>query len=452
MLKAQLEKVKATIAEKQKAMEALMKAAHEKGLTLSDEQNTQYAALEKDVEKLETEQKRLEKLIEASEKAAGSATPVGGETPEEAANSAKGVHQPKVPKVEVKSNLEKGIGLAMLVRAKLVSTNLAKTQGEYVSASDILKSWDAPEHVQRVAKAVVGTTTSPEYSALVDTQNLVGEFIDLLRPRTIIDQLQGFRRVPFNVTIPTKTSGSIVNWVGEAKRKPVTNLAFGKTNLGFAKIAGIVPFSDELSRFSNPNVDRMVRDDLGDTVVEFMNDQFIDPAKAETVDSPASILNGVTPIVASGITAEQIKTDLRKLRTQFITANLSLSGAYYVMSETMASFISDLTDALGNPVFKGMDAPVGSKTIKGLPVVESEMAGKLIALIKPSEILLADDGGIDLSVSNEATLVYNNGTADVTVNLWQENLIAIRAERYVRWKPRRAQAAGYIDYSAQTIE
>ena len=130
------------------------------------------------------------------------------------------MHQPKTPKV---AKFRKGIGLAMLVRAKLVSTNLAKTQD--VSASDILKSWDAPEHVQRVAKAVVGTTTSPEYSALVDTQNLVGEFIDLLRPRTIIDQLQGFRRVPFNVTIPTKTSGSIVNWVGDANQSQTWHLA-----------------------------------------------------------------------------------------------------------------------------------------------------------------------------------------------------------------------------------
>ncbi|MHC3050936.1 phage major capsid protein [Acinetobacter nosocomialis] len=447
-----LKKLLKALAEKNQAMQTALSKSAAAGTTPDEETEQEIQALEKEIAAIEVNIERTKKQIAEIEKAAQTTTPVGGENPEEAANSAKGVHQPKTPKVEVKPNLEKGIGLAMLVRAKLVSTNLAKTQGEYVSASDILKSWDAPEHVQRVAKAVVGTTTSPEYSALVDTQNLVGEFIDLLRPRTIIDQLQGFRRVPFNVTIPTKTSGSIVNWVGEAKRKPVTNLAFGKTNLGFAKIAGIVPFSDELSRFSNPNVDRMVRDDLSDTIVEFMNDQFIDPAKGETVDSPASILNGVTPIVASGITAEQIKSDLRKLRTQFITANLSLSGAYYVMSETMASFISDLTDALGNPVFKGMDAPVGSKTIKGLPVVESEMAGKLIALIKPSEILLADDGGIDLSVSNEATLVYNNGTADVSVNLWQENLIAIRAERYVRWKPRRAQAAGYIDYSAQTIE
>lgn len=447
-----LKKLLKALAEKNQAMQTALSKSAAAGTTPDEETEKEIQALEKEIAAIEVNIERTKKQIAATEAAAETATPVAGDNPEESKKSAKGVHQPKVPKVEVKSNLEKGIGLAMLVRAKLVSTNLAKTQGEYVSASEILKSWDAPEHVQRVAKAVVGTTTSPEYSALVDTQNLVGEFIDLLRPRTIIDQLQGFRRVPFNVTIPTKTSGSIVNWVGEANRKPVTNLAFGKTNLGFAKIAGIVPFSDELSRFSNPNVDRMVRDDLGDTIVEFMNDQFIDPAKAETVDSPASILNGVTPIVASGITAEQIKTDLRKLRTQFITANLSLSGAYYVMSETMASFISDLTDALGNPVFKGMDAPVGSKTIKGLPVVESEMAGKLIALIKPSEILLADDGGIDLSVSNAATLVYNNGTADVTVNLWQENLIAIRAERYVRWKPRRAQAAGYIDYSAQTIE
>ncbi|WP_288497570.1 phage major capsid protein [uncultured Acinetobacter sp.] len=450
-MKEYLAKLLKALSEKNQAMQAALSKSAEAGTTPDEAVEAEIQSLEKDISAIEVNIERTKKQIAEIEKAAENATPVQGQNEQQAKDTAEGKTK-NTSKATVTDNLEKGIGLAMLVRAKLVSTNLAKTQGEYVSTSDILKSWDAPERVQRVAKAVVGTTTSPEYSALVDTQNLVGEFIDLLRPRTIIDQLQGFRRVPFNVTIPTKTSGSIVNWVGEAKRKPVTNLAFGKTNLGFAKIAGIVPFSDELSRFSNPNVDRMVRDDLSDTIVEFMNDQFIDPTKAETVDSPASILNGVTPITASGITAEQIKTDLRKLRSQFITANLSLSGAYYVMSETMASFISDLTDALGNPVFKGMDAPVGSKTIKGLPVVESEMAGKLIALIKPSEILLADDGGIDLSVSNEATLVYNNGTTDVTVNLWQENLIAIRAERYVRWKPRRAQAAGYIDYSAQTIE
>jgi hypothetical protein len=32
----------------------------------------------------------------------------------------------------------------------------------------------------------------------------------------------------------------------------------------------------------------------------------------------------------------------------------------------------------------------------------------------------------------------------VTVNLWQHNMVAIRAERFINWKVRRATAAGVI--------
>ena len=147
----------------------------------------------------------------------------------------------------------------------------------------------------------------------------------------------------------------------------------------------------------------------------------------------------------------QIRSDLRKLRGELIKKNVSLTGCYYVMSETMASFMSDLIDALGNPIYRGMDAPTGEKTLKGLPVVESEKAGKLIALVKPSEILLADDGGVDLAISTEATLEYNDGTDDIRLGLFQQNMVAVRAERYVNWKQRNL-ASAYIDYTAQTIE
>lgn len=444
-LAEQIAAIKKSIGDKSEEIVKLSGASISKGATPDEETEAKISTIQGEIDVLTSNLTRLDN-IQKSQANWGVSTPIEGQNPEQGHQSSQG------QRFQVKSNLEKGIGLAMIVRAKLVSTHLAKSQGEYVGTTEILKSWNAPEIVQTVAKGMVGTTTSPDYSALVNTEILVSEFMDLLKPRTIIDQMQGFRRVPFNITIPTKTSGSIVNWVGEAKKKPVGKIGVSKTSLGFAKIAGIVPFSDELSRFSNPSVDQMVRDDLADEIVQFMNDQFIDPTKAETEDSPASVLNGATKIVASGVTTDAIKTDLRKLRSTFIAANLSLSGAYYVMSETMASFISDLTDALGNSVFKGMDAPVGQKTIKGIPVIESEMAGKLIALVKPSEILLADDGGIDLSVSNEATLTYTDGADEVNINLWQENLIAIRAERYVRWKPRRVQAAAYIDYSAQTIE
>ncbi len=443
-LAEQIAAIKKSIQDKMDEIVKLSGASIQKGETPDEETENQIKSIQGDIDVLKSNLTRLED-IQKSQAEWGKSTPVAGQTEKQGKETSGGV-------IQVVDNIPKGIGLAMLVRAKVASQQLAKNHSEYVSASDLLKTWNAPERVLNVAKAVVGTTTSNEYSALVDSKILVTEFLDLLRPRTIIGQMTGFRKVPFNITVPTKTSASIVNWVGEGQKKPVTNLAFGKTSLTFAKIAGIVPFTDELGRFSDPAVDEMVMRDLQDSIVEFMDGQFLDPTKAESTDSPASVLNGVTPIVASGVTAEAIRTDLRKLRASFIAKNVSLTGCYYVMSETMASFLSDLTDALGNPVFKGMDAPVGEKTLSGLPVVESEKAGKLIGLVKPSEILMADDGGVDLSVSTEATLEFNDGTNDVSVNLWQNNMVGVRAERYVRWKKRHVNAAGYIDYSAQTIE
>lgn len=443
-LAEQLAAIKKSIQEKMDEIVKLSGASIEKGETPDEETENKIKGFQGEIDVLKTNLARLEDIQESQAKWSKS-TPAVGQTENQGKQSTTGV-------IQVVENLPKGIGLAMLVRAKVASQQLAKNHSEYVSASDLLKSWDAPERVLSVAKAVVGTTTSTEYASLVNSQVLTSEFIDLLRPRTIIGQMTGFRTVPFNITVPTKTGASIVNWVGESQKKPVTNLVFGKTSLTFAKIAGIVPFTDELGRFSDPNVDAMVLRDLSDSVIEFMDDQFLDPTKSESVDSPASVLNGVTKITASGITADAIRADLRKLRAKLITSNISLTGVYYVMSETMASFMSDLIDALGNPIFKGMDAPAGQKTLKGLPVVESEKSGKLIALVKPSEILMADDGGIDISVSTEATLEYNNGTDDVSVSLWQNNMVGVRAERYVRWKKRHVNAAGYIDYAAQTIE
>src|SRR5699024_4950822 len=137
-------------------------------------------------------------------------------------------------------------------------------------------------------------------------------------------------------------------------------------------------------------------------------------------------------------------TDLAALRATFISNNLSLNGAYYVMSETRASDMSELRDALGNPYYRGMDAPFGQKTLKGLPVIESETATDVIALIKPSELYLADDGAVEIAFSDQATIDMG---ASTLVNLWQQNMTAIRAERHMTWAKRRVTAASYINYT-----
>ncbi|UUS56268.1 phage major capsid protein [Acinetobacter sp. YH16040_T] len=440
MLKAQLAKVKATIAEKQKAMEALHKAAHEKGLTLNAEQNTQYDSLEKEVGQLEKEAQRIEKLIAATEKAAKSATAAKGESEQEAKDTAES--KKEVPRIQVESNLPKGIGFAQYARAKLCS-QLAAKNGNFISPVDMAKQMGFGGEVQDlVTKATLGTTTDVGFaSALVQENRLVGEFVDMLRAATVFDQLTGFRNVPFNSKIPSQLTGGTAAWVGEGAAKPLTNPTYGEVEIKEHKLAAITVYTQELMRRSDPAVDVLVRDDLIEASKTLIDNTFLDAVAASTT-RPAGVLNGVVATPNTGTTAAAYEADLLALINSFVTANLSLDGSYFLMSETRAAQISLLRDALGNSYFTGM-ALRGTRTLMGIPVITSQAVGDKIILVKTSEILLAQDGGVDVSYSDQATLV-DGGT---THHLWQENKFAVRVEKFITWAKRRPIAAAFLNYA-----
>ncbi|MFB6347844.1 phage major capsid protein [Moraxella sp. ZJ142] len=439
----QLAKINATIAQKHNDMGNLMTKAASENRTPNDDEEVQIKALEDDIAKLEKNANRLVNLIKAGEMAEKSATVIAGDTPQAAEQSATGtVSQPTL---KVEPNMEKGVGFALLVKASAIAT---KSKGG-TTTREVLESWGVPDTVVKAAaqKAVIGTTTDTNFAAaLTDYNNLTGEFIELVRKKTVIDKLAaGMRHVPFNVKIPMQTAAGSVGWVGEGKMKPVGNPQFDNITLGHSKIAGIVLLSDELIRFSNPKADALVRDDLVNTTVEFLDQQFFDPTKAESTESPASILNGVDAVTSTGTTVDKYDADLQTLIAKVVDAGFTLEGAYWAMSETRAMQLSGLRDALGNTYFEGMNL-TGNRSLKGLPVVTSGQLADKIVLIIPSQILLADDGGVDFSVSTEATINLGTEESPKLVNLFQNNLTAIRAERFIRWKKRLANAVGYIKY------
>lgn len=446
-LKEQLAQVLATIQAKNAQIAEIMTKSITAGHTPSDEDEAKIAELETDIAKLEKSAERIRKLIKLVETAASNLTEVTGDTPEQAQNTATGepAEAPNVVKAQNLKNLEQGIGFALLVKASAIAT---KSKGG-ITTREVLESWQAPDNVVNACtqKAVTGTTTDTNFaSSLVDYNNLTGEFIDLVRQKTIVDKIASqMRQVPFNAKIPTQTAAGSVGWVGEGQMKPVGNPQFGTLTLGHAKIAGIVLLSDELIRFSNPKADALVRDDLVHTVAQFIDQQFFDPEKAESAESPASVLNGVTAVEATGTTADKVDADTTTLISQMVDAGISLEGAVWGMSETRAMQLSGLRDPLGRPFFEGMSL-TGTRSFKGLPVHTSGELGDKIVLIVPSELLLADDGGVDFSVSNEATINMGTDKAPKLINLFQNNLTAIRAERFIRWKPRHAKAVGYIKY------
>jgi len=453
-IQEQLAALEAKRAASEAQMTAMMEKAATDGRTFEEDETETYDTLKAEVDKIDQHILRLkshEKMQVA--KAAAIAAGVGTD-PARASQARGGI-------TIVRSNLPPGTGFTRYAMA------LAACGGRRGEAMEYSKRWkDSSPEVEVILRAAVaaGTTTDADWAApLVDYQNLASEFIGLLRPATIIGRIPGLRRVPFNVKVPTQTQGSTVAWVGQTKPKPVSELKFGQLTLGMAKAAGIVVLSEELVRSSNPSAEALVRADMIAQLAQFLDVQFLDPSVGEVANvSPASITNGITPIAASGTTADDLRADIRALFSAVITANQDPTTFVWVMTPTMALSISMMQNALGQPEFPTITMTGG--TFFGLPVVVSQSvpanagagsplvgAGDRIVLVNANDILLADDGQVVLDVSREASIQMDSAPDDpataatVMVSLWQNNLVGLKAERFINWKRRRDTSVGYID-------
>lgn len=424
-----------TRTEKSARMEEIM--ADAEGQTLDEAQRAEFDELEADIAQIDEHVKRLRTLEKAQME---TLRPAAGDTEEKAAESRSGIIHAR-PKV----NLEKGTGFARYAMALAAGRGSVSDALKYVEARQ--KWMDETPEVAQFIKADPGTTTDATWAApLVQPANLASEFIELLRPATILGRIDGIRRVPFNVRIPVQTGGSTVNWVGEAAPKPVSELAFDAITLGMNKVAGIVVLTDELVRSSSPAAEQVVRNDLVAQIARFVDAQFIDPAVAAGANNPASITNGVTPVAASGTDAESLYWDLNSALAKFDDTDLGSGGITIIMRSGTARGISSLRNALGQFEFNGLS--VGGGVLNGLQVITSNsVPAGVIILVKGDEILLADDGQTLLDASRDATLDLNGGTTP-NFNLFQRNAIGIRAERFMTWRKRRADAVSVITGAA----
>lgn len=351
--------------------------------------------------------------------------------------------------IAVVRNLPKGTSFTRYAMA------LAQSKGNLMQAVEAAKQWEGstPE-VSRVLRAAVaaGTTTDPAWAApLIDYRTMAEEFIDLLRPATILGRLNGVRRVPFNVRIPRQTAGATVGWVGEGAPKPVSRLSFDTITMPFSKIAGIVVITTELARFSSPAAEAVVRQDMIEAMSEFSDAQFINPGIAPVANvSPGSITNGAQAVASAGTTLADIEEDLRAARTYFVANRIPLTGAVWIVDPTTRISLEELRTAQDVAMYPTLAA---NGTLKGLQVIDSlgmgtydqdgagaGVAGKYLALVSAPNVMVADDGQVMLDASSEASLVMDDapgGAGAALTSLWQRNMIGIRAERMIHWMRRR---------------
>lgn len=463
----ELARFRDTLTAKKKKMGEIV--AKNDGATLEAAEQEEFDTLHAETQEIEKHIARLE-IVEKFELA--NAQPIN----EKAGQNEKGaaaVRNAVVPaQVKAEPKLEKGIEFARYAMCQIVAkgnmqmaANLAKTH--YGSDNTVTKTLEFQSNagnLEQIMKATVagGTTLDSTWAApLVEYQNFTGDFVEYLRPRTIIGQfgqggIPALHSIPFNVRIPGQTSGGSAYWVGEGAPKPLTKFDFNDVELRWAKLANIAVLTEELIRFSSPSAERLVRDGLAAAIIQKMDVDFVDPAKSVSANiSPASITNGVTPIASQGNSAADIRCDIQNLWAPFIAANNAPRNAVYIMDSVTALGLSLMQNPLGQSEYPGLTLNGG--TFMNVPVIVSDnlpqsSAGSILILANASDIWLADDGQVIIDASREASLQMldnptnnsANGTATSMVSMFQTNSVAIRAERYINWAKRRNSAVQYL--------
>jgi HK97 family phage prohead protease/HK97 family phage major capsid protein len=461
----------ATLTAKRARMNEIQELVGKEGRSKDESEREEFTTIEGEVDALTKELVDLRKLEKMNVE---SAKPVDAKDQKTASDS-----RSPVVRVETMEPTEKGLGFARLAMCLFAANgdvsqalNLAKTHyGNQERMIGLLKA--VADSGGRMSKyiggaiqmkaAVAGASTTDAAWAgnLLAYNTYLGDFIEFLRPRTIIGQFgqdgrPDFRRIPFNVHIKGQNLGGAAFWTGQGKGKKLTKFGFSDAYHAFFKVAAITVLDEEILRFSDPSAERLVRDSLAEVAVARIDATFIDPAEAAVANvSPASILNGVAAVTGSGGTdGAAVLADLAALWAPALAANLPLDQAVYITTPSIALALSFLQNPLGQNEFPGLTMKGG--TLRGVPVIVSNyVPAGTFALVFPQEIYLSDDGQATIDASREATIemtdapamdsVTPTAAASHMVNMFQTDSMALRMHRYINWSKRRAAAAQLVE-------
>jgi HK97 family phage major capsid protein/HK97 family phage prohead protease len=464
------EQIVAFEAKKQVALDkanAIVTKTTEEGRTRSEVETEEYNGAAAEVKAIDDHLTMLRSHEKLMLSKATPVTPASG-APAGSASADAGVEIGANGPITVRRNVEKGIAFTRaamaIVRARNDPGRAAVIARQWRDSTPEVEAFlkgaaDSPYSLESlITKTAVaaGTTSDTTWAGpLVYAQNMVSEFIEYLRPATIIGRLPGLRRVPFNIRIPRQTSGISGAFVGEGAPTPVQKPGFDSISLTWARASTIVVLTKELVEMSNPSAEALVRQDLVDGISAFLDKRFIDPSYPGVANvSPASISNGVTSRQASGATLAAVDADVGYVKTQFANAEIGMSSIW-VMTPATAITLSLMRTAQGYPAFPDINEKGG--TWYGLPVITSNNVvangspgEQQVFLVDQREVLLADDGQMMIDMSTEASLQMDSAPsagAQSLVSLWQNGQVGIKLDRWINWAKRRSAAVQYIEAS-----
>jgi HK97 family phage major capsid protein len=402
---------------------------------LTDEQKTEFDAK---VVEFDAVQKDIERLRKAEEAAAAVAEPIATALDLDlgpAQNRTFAVQPPR---------REPGHAFAMFLMAQAARHRFGTPMQDWLishNAPDIAATLNTGENSEG------GYIVPPDWRA---------ELIPLLSARAVIRPLCRSIPMPYGrLTMSRQTASASAEYGAELDVIPTSEPAFGTFSMTWKKLTCLVPISNDLLRYSNPQVYSIVRDDMLKVMALREDRAFL--RDDGSGDLPKGLKNWCiadnkieatdTHTLSTADAAIAIRLDLAKAKLKLTKGFFPLDPGttYWLLNPTAHSFLESLTSPLGgllfpemsNEMLAGLPYRVSMQTPENLGTGTNESE---IYLADFSEIYLGDSMQLQTAVSTEAVL----NIAGTPVNLFQQDATAVRAISEHDFAPRQEGAIAML--------
>lgn len=229
--------------------------------------------------------------------------------------------------------------------------------------------------------------------------------------------------------IPVIIGDPTAGWVGETEKKPVSNANVQSKLLRPYKIAVIETVSKELMRDADALYAALVQR-LPNALAKAFDNTVIGGTSA-----PGSDFDTFAAATAQDISTGTYAA-LVAAEADIAAHGGELNG--FGFAPQGKSILLGAVDGQGRPLFVNnvtegaVPVVLGAKTVASKGLYKADASGNIVGVAGDfSQAVYGTVEGIQISVSDQATLDLGSGQ---TINLWQQNMVAIMAEMEVGFR------------------
>lgn len=382
------------------------------------------------MEKATAEVAEVEKQIQALDAAEAARARVAAPAPAPAAD-------PSRAPAQVKEKLKPSEKIGLLAAGMVTALRAEGARG-FKPTMRALEAAGFGELASEFEGAQTRTLNSGSATAggILVPEDMSSDIIDLLRNNATF--LQGNPRVvPMpsgNYKLPAAASGATAGYRGETKPSSVSQPTFKAINMSAKLLAATVPISNQLIRWSLPNVRQWVETDMSSAMGLRMD---LAAFRGDGLqDTPLGItrIPGVVHHNALGATAPSVaQADATaRLALNMIESFAALQvRVEWRMHPRVFGFLQDMRDGNSNPIYPTLqtDNPTWKGyTVRKTTQIPANLGGTTdeseIYLVAFGHVLYGDALRMQLAISDVASVVNGNQT----INAFQDGVTVIRAE------------------------